>query len=109
MGLRSKIQTVLIVGELRGSNTALGIRMSVFAAELALNLISCCSNRCFVAGFDWIGLIFLFESDGLDVPEMGLRSTSHIVFVEYCAGFSSTSILETCHKHESKIIDLADR
>ena len=40
---------------------------------------------------------------------MGLGSTNHTPSIEYCAGFSSTSILETCHKLESKIIDRADR
>ena len=109
MGLRTEIRAVLIVGELRGSRTTIGINMIVFAAELALNNISLCGTRCFIAGFAWIGLIFLFERDGFDVPKMGLGSTSHIVFVEYCAGFCSTSILETCHKHELKIINRADR
>ena len=39
---------------------------------------------------------------------MGLGSTNHTVSIEYCAGFSSTSILERCHKHESKIINRAN-
>ena len=54
-------------------------------------------------------LIFLLERDGFDVPVMGLGSTNHTLSIEYRAGFSSTSILKTCHKHESKIIDRADR
>ena len=103
MGHRTSKGTVLIVGELRGSSTI------VFAAELALNNISLCNTRCFIAGFRWIGLILLFERDGFDVPVMGLGNTNHTVSIEYCVGFSSTSILETCHKHESKITDRADR
>ena len=87
----------------------IGIRMVVFAVELAPNNISLCNTRCFIAGFGWIGLIFLFERDGFDVPVMGLSTTNHTVSIEYCAGFSSTSILETCHKHETKIINRADR
>ena len=83
--------------------------MIVFAAELTLNNISLCNTRCFLVGFCWIGLIFLFEGDGCDGPEMGLGSTNHIVSIEYCAGFSSMSILETCHEHESKIINCGDR
>ena len=54
-------------------------------------------------------MIFLFDIDGFDVPEMGIGSTNYTASIENCAGFSSTSILETCHKHESKIIDRADR
>ena len=83
--------------------------MGLKSGELALNNISLCSTRCFIAGFGWIGLIFLFERDGFDVPLVGLGITNHTVSIEYSAGFSSTSILETCHKHESKIIDRADR
>ena len=109
MGLKSDIGTVLIVCELRGSSAAIGIRMVVFAAELALNNISHCNTKCFIAGSGWIGLIFLFERDGFDVPVMGLISINYTVSIEYCAGFSSTSILETCHKHETKIINRADR
>ena len=67
------------------------------------------TTSAFIAGFGWIGLIFLFERDGFDVPVMDLGSTNHTVSIEYCAGFSSTSILETCHKHELKIIHRADR
>ena len=60
---------------------------------------------------DSVGLVwvFLLERCGFDVSVMGLESTNHTVSVEYCAGFRSSSILETCHKHESKIIDRADR
>ena len=71
MGLRTDIRTALIVSELRGSSAAIGIRVVVSAAELALNNISLCNTRCFIAGFDLIGLIFLFERDGFDVPVMG--------------------------------------
>ena len=35
MGLRTDVGTVLIVRELRGSSTAIGIRTIVYAAELA--------------------------------------------------------------------------
>ena len=45
MGLRTDIGTVLIVGELRDSSTAIGIRMVVLAAEMALNNISLCNTR----------------------------------------------------------------
>ena len=100
MGLRTDIRTILIVGELRGSSTAIGVRVVDFAAELALNNISLSNTRCFIAGFGWIGLIFLFERDGFDVPVTGLGSTNHTMSIEYCAGFSSASILETCQKHE---------
>ena len=82
MGLRTEIRTVLTVGEVRGSSTAISIRMIVFAAKLALNHISPCNRRCFIAGFGWIGLIFLFERDGFDVPEMGLGSTNHTQSIE---------------------------
>ena len=109
MYVQYKTTPVLTVGELRGSSMAIGIRIIVFAAELALNKISLCSTRCFIAGFGLIGLIFLFERDGFDVPEVDLGSTNHTVSVEYCAGSRSSSILETCHKHESKIIDRADQ
>ena len=76
MGLRTDIRTVLIVSELRGSSTAIGIRVAVFAAELAYNKISLCNTRCFIAEFGWIGLICLFERDGFDVPMMGFGSTN---------------------------------
>ena len=109
MGLRTDIRTVLIVSKLRGSSTAIGIRMIVFAAELALNNISLCYTRCFIAEFGWIGLIFLIEGDGFDFPVMGLGSTNHTVSVEYCAGSESSIILEIYHKHESKIIHCSDR
>ena len=82
MGLRIDIETALIACELRGSRTVVGINMIIFAAELALNHISLCSKRCFFAGFDSTGLVFLFGRDGLNALEMGLGSISHIVFVE---------------------------
>ena len=109
MGLRTDIRTVLIVSELRGSSTAIGIRVVVFAAELALNNISLCNTRCFNAGFGWIGLIFLSERDGFDVPMMGLGSTNHSPPIGYRAGSRSSSILETYHEQESKIINCGDR
>ena len=58
MGLRTDIRLVLIVGDLRGSRTAIGIRMIIFAAELALKNITLCNTRCFIAGFGRIGLGF---------------------------------------------------
>ena len=109
MGLRIDIRTVLIVRELRGSSMAIGIRVVVFTAELANSNISRCSTRCFIAGFGWIRMIFLFERDGFDVPMMGLGSTNHSPSIRYRAGSRSSSILEICHEHESKIIKCGDR
>ena len=102
MDLRTDIRTVLIVRELRGSSTAIGIRVVVSAAELAYMNISLWNTRCFIAGFGWIGLIFLFERDGIDVPMMGLGTTNLSPTIGYRAGSRSSSILETCHEHESK-------
>ena len=97
-GLRIDIRTVLIVCEVRGSSTALGIRMIVFAAKCALTPSDCWSSiTCFTGGFDWIGLIFLFERYNLGVPEMSFGIPSNSVFVAYWTGVAlyhtSTSIL----------------
>ena len=106
MGLQTDIRTVLIVSELQ---SAIGISVVVFAAELAYNNISLWNTRCFIAGFGWIGLIFLFERDGYDESMMGLGSTNHSLSIGYRAGSRSSSILETRTEHESKIINCGDR
>ena len=54
-------------------------------------------------------MIFLFERDGFDVPLMGLGSINHSQSIGCRAGSRSSSILETCHEHESKIINCGDR
>ena len=81
MGLRTDIGTVLIVCEIWGSSTALGVRVIVFAAECARNPSDYCSTRCFTGGFVWIGLFFLFERYNLGVPERSLGIPCHSVFV----------------------------
>ena len=85
MGHQTDIRAVLIVRELRGSSTAIGIRVVVFAAELAYNNISLWNTRCIIAGFGWISLIFLFERDGFDVPMINLGSINHSPSIGYCA------------------------
>ena len=93
MGLRL---SVLIVCELRGSSTAISINVIIFAAECARTPRDCWSIGSFIGVLGWIGLVFLFKRY-LGCTEVSFGIPSNSIHLEYWAGFSFTSILETCN------------